>query len=424
MRTDKKNDKKGEFKKFTGKKGQIELPLSQPPVKEDPYKGMTETQKNETMLFMFNALNSFTHGKIEEDKLTSVNNYFIQGNGLYLIHKNKIGLFGRKVSDFDIPGLPNQLPSPCFIKLYLPKMPFTIYQQIVTFFKAIMVKEDESEAFLQVYWNLEEQKYEIHVPEQIVSKGHVSYDATKNLNKLFPKKYIFVFECHSHNTMGAFWSSVDDADEKETRLYGVFGCLNTAEHQTKFRVMVNGVAINLEYNHIFDFNKETLNTKEVVLESGEVIPIKTSQIKEANVYHTEFDQKWVDAVKRRKVETVSMITADGHVRGGRRYGYPSYEQSDMYDNVDKELELARLKKESALKEKDTGVIGMDDSPTEDELLEEFNLTEEAVEIAQNLLQITRYFADEELTHAVLSVIDDNGALKSLGRKIDRFIPTT
>jgi PRTRC genetic system protein A len=425
MRMTKSNDKKSEFKKFTGQKGQLDLPISMPVKEEkpDPYKGMTETQKNETMLFMFNALNSFSHGKIEEDKLTSVNNYFIQGNGLYLIHKNKIGIFGRKAADFDVPGLPNQIPSPCFIKLYLPRMPFSIYQQIVTFFKAIMVKEDESEAFLQVYWDIDEQKYKIHVPAQVVSKGHVSYDATKNLNKLFPKKYIFVFECHSHNTMGAFWSSVDDADEKETRLYGVFGCLNTAEHQTKFRVMVNGKAINLEYNHIFDFDKESLATKEVVLGSGEIIPVKNSQIKDADVYHAEFNQDWIKAVTRRQVQTTSMISDEGHVIDEYK-GYsrrPSY-GNDLYYNVEKELEQARSKRDAALKGKDTGVIGMDDSPTEDELLEEFNLTEEASQLAQDILQITRYFADDELTNVVLSVIDDNGALKNLGRKIDRFVP--
>ena len=94
----------------------------------------------------------------------------------------------------------------------------------------------------------------------------------------------------------------------------------------------------------------------------------------------------------------------------------------MYYNVEKELEQARSKRDAALKGKDTGVIGMDDSPTEDELLEEFNLTEEASQLAQDILQITRYFADDELTNVVLSVIDDNGALKNLGRKIDRFVP--
>ena len=30
-------------------------------------------------------------------------------------------------------------------------------------------------------------------------------------------------DIHSHNTMGAFWSGTDNADEKETRLFGVLG---------------------------------------------------------------------------------------------------------------------------------------------------------------------------------------------------------
>lgn len=236
--------------------------------------------------------------------------------------------------------------------------------------------------------------------------------------------------------MGAFWSGVDDADEKETRLYGVFGCLN-AEHQTKFRVMVNGVAINLEYNHIFDFDKSTLATKEVSLPSGEIIPVKDSQIKEANVYHTEFDPKWLESVKSRTIPTVSetesLIDENGHVktpRGYHGYGYGGYDYSRRrypseridYDKFDNELEEARAKRNSRLVDENESVIGMDDCPTAEELDAELELAEEATQLAQNLLEITRYFADDEVTQVVLGTFDDSGALKNLTRKIDRFIP--
>src|SRR5690606_38499362 len=120
------------------------------------------------------------------------------------------------------------------------------------FFREIMKRYRDAEAFVQVYWDLQEGKYICHVPKQRISKGSVNYDATENLDAVNSERYVFVYECHSHNSMGAFWSGTDNADEKELRIYGVFGMLHTEDYKQLHRFFVNEKAVSVGLDLIFD----------------------------------------------------------------------------------------------------------------------------------------------------------------------------
>lgn len=112
-----------------------------------------------------------------------------------------------------------------------------------------------AEAAAQIYKHSETGEYFIYYPTQTVSGASVTYaddpGMLENRNK-----HKLVFECHSHNSMGAFWSGTDDANEKEFGYYMVIGQLNRDKAQYKFRVKYENTYGDLEANQLFDITKD------------------------------------------------------------------------------------------------------------------------------------------------------------------------
>lgn len=103
----------------------------------------------------------------------------------------------------------------------LPKIPTELFAQLVSFFADYSVRDDgEVEVMAVFYWDREKKCYVLDVPFQEVSKVKIVASYT-----VFPPHFIKVAEFHSHNTMRADFSSIDNADELGTMLYGVVGKL-------------------------------------------------------------------------------------------------------------------------------------------------------------------------------------------------------
>lgn len=209
----------------------------------------------EDQMTFWNYLNDIQYGKFDETKLTKANTWVVTQGGTWLIQKNSSGYYGVKKTDTGIPTLPKTELPEAFFELTYGKIPNTILEQIVAFFRDIMKRYNNAEAFIQVYWDKQESKYIINVPKQKISGAAVHYDALENLNTKEPERYVFVYECHSHNTMGAFWSGTDNADEKELRIYGVFGQLNKEPYACLHRFFVGEEQVDLELDHVFDLPK-------------------------------------------------------------------------------------------------------------------------------------------------------------------------
>lgn len=101
--------------------------------------------------------------------------------------------------------------------LYLPKIPGEIFSRAEAFF-AYVTEKYNTEAMLQVFWNPETREYELHCPRQTCM--HASLACTRD-NVLERERWL-IMELHSHGVISSSFSSVDDADEMGTRLYGVF----------------------------------------------------------------------------------------------------------------------------------------------------------------------------------------------------------
>jgi PRTRC genetic system protein A len=391
----------------------------------------------------WNHLTDVQYGEFKPDNLTKANTWVITRNGTWLVQKNKSGYYAAKKNDYGIPTLPITKPLPeAFFDLTYGKIPYSILQQIVAFFRGIMEKHNDAEAFIQIYWDLQDHKYVCHVPKQQVSKGSVQYDAEENLSITDKNRYIFVYECHSHNSMGAFWSGTDNADEKELRVYGVFGNLDNEEYKCLHRFFVGEKQVNVDVSLVFDIPKKEENTKYVVSHKNKQYLVKKDQLildeKPKYIYHTEAGEKvyipvenvvaykespekvdfpadWFESVNvplptRTKeyggrIPGTSVWKNDFNGKnwdGGSGY-WPNYSDSRK-DALDFQKEYSRTKLD-----------------TEDiENAEYEMMVEDVNSMTAELLHFTSDFEDLEPTFVFLETVEQNMALKSLEKAIQNY----
>jgi hypothetical protein len=134
----------------------------------------------------------------------------------------------------------------------VPKLPWWIISQTVAFFRHISDKCDEAEVMVQVFYdpNVEPAKrWIVFVPPQEVSKGGITH--TGHFDKT--GDILHVADIHSHNTMGAFWSGIDDRDERRAeRFYGVIGEIDKPIPAWKWRVHSGGVFLDIPLTTIIE----------------------------------------------------------------------------------------------------------------------------------------------------------------------------
>jgi len=170
----------------------------------------------------------------------------VAANGVFEVVKTPIGLFNIKLANLNlpIPGLKK------FNSTYLwsiPKPDISFLYDLMALNKAVFNKYS-SEVFAPLVFNTVTRKYEIVVPEQVVSGAHVTYNKVT-----YPKNTIQVIDHHSHAGMGAFFSGTDDGDDKQVRfkISIVIGKNNTANPEVKARLTINGNFVDVNIDSLF-----------------------------------------------------------------------------------------------------------------------------------------------------------------------------
>jgi hypothetical protein len=126
----------------------------------------------------------------------------------------------------------------------LPLIPRELMGQLISFFRSFMSDGVEVEALALVYWDRQEEEFVLHIPQQKTSKAYIGFklDAGE-----FPEdRYLHYADIHSHNSMAAKFSAVDDADEKATRLYIVVGRLQQFYPDISARVSCGGTYLGID----------------------------------------------------------------------------------------------------------------------------------------------------------------------------------
>ena len=136
---------------------------------------------------------------------------------VYEMRKNDIGTFITPVSEID--GLD------CIktgFRMSLPKIPWTVFSEVLAFFKRYSFMDSGYEVMAQILWDRQEGTYVTYIPVQWVDKSSiVTIDSMVD-----EERYVIVADVHSHNTIDARFSEIDDEDECATRIYVVIGRLN------------------------------------------------------------------------------------------------------------------------------------------------------------------------------------------------------
>lgn len=152
----------------------------------------------------------------------------------------------------------------------LPKIPKKILEVIQDFF-SFVTEDYRTEALVKLFYIPSEERYVVTVPQQTVSRVSVRVDYMEQAFMPVSDCY-FVMDIHSHNIMPAFFSSVDDEDEKGNGVYGVMGLFNRNREKPAmlFRAATGGRFVSLEVDDIF----------EDVEVDNDVIPLSTELYRE------------------------------------------------------------------------------------------------------------------------------------------------
>jgi len=132
----------------------------------------------------------------------------------------------------------------------IPRIPRDLIIQIIAFFRYYTHNGDGNEVLVNIYWDKKDKIFIVDTPEQIVSK--VSVHSSENTDYL-NERYIHYMDIHSHNSMRAFFSAIDDRDEKATRLYTVIGRLDNYMPEIKTRISNGGKFHEIDSSEVFQY---------------------------------------------------------------------------------------------------------------------------------------------------------------------------
>ena len=127
----------------------------------------------------------------------------------------------------------------------LPRIPQELLRSIIGFFRSQMESGAEFEALVRIYWDRKEQKFVPFVPKQRVTKDSVTVRLTDE-DLPDDTRYLYYADIHSHNSMKAVFSAIDDMDERGTRLYLVIGRLDRFFPEISARISCGGSFVPIE----------------------------------------------------------------------------------------------------------------------------------------------------------------------------------
>ena len=127
----------------------------------------------------------------------------------------------------------------------LPRIPQELLRAIIGFFRSQMESGAEFESLVRIYWDREKQKFIPFVPKQRVTKDRVTVRLTDE-DLPDDTRYLYYADIHSHNSMKAVFSAIDDQDERGTRLYLVIGRLERFFPEISARISCGGSFVPIE----------------------------------------------------------------------------------------------------------------------------------------------------------------------------------
>ena len=162
---------------------------------------------------------------------------------IYEVRKNPIGIFTARADR--VRGLSRIKAG---FTPALPLFPFSELCKIISFFKRYADIKGGLEVLVNVYWNPKTEEYVTVIPTQLIGKASVDAVIGEEYSDL-----VHVMDIHSHNTMEARFSSIDDKDEKATRIYVVIGRMDKFFPDVTARISAGGKFVEINPDEIFEY---------------------------------------------------------------------------------------------------------------------------------------------------------------------------
>ena len=131
----------------------------------------------------------------------------------------------------------------------LPLIPMDLTMRIVAFFRYFTRHGADNEALINIFWDKHNREFIVDAPEQAVTSVSVNSNISADYAD---ERYIHYMDVHSHNSMRAFFSATDNADEKATRLYTVIGRLDKYFPDIKTRISNGGKYHEIDPGEVFE----------------------------------------------------------------------------------------------------------------------------------------------------------------------------
>ena len=214
----------------------------------------------------------------EDVELPSEGTYYIVAKNGVFLHKDT-GLIEATVKVDHIPFLQELTPT---ATLRLPKLSPKLMVRALLFFRRVY-QQYHSEAAVLLHYSPENHIYRLHCPEQSVSADTVHYDASDRFDG-----YQLVGTIHSHASMVAFHSGVDDHDEQHfDGLHITVGRLDQPYFTVSCSAVVNGQRFHLvpENNIIGITEVDWQPTNRITYRRTEVPEVQSTGF---------FDFRWLD----------------------------------------------------------------------------------------------------------------------------------
>ena len=138
--------------------------------------------------------------------------------------------------------------APVMFELKTKKIPGEFFYKI----REIFIRKPKEEYAVQIFFDKEKEVYEIYEPVQRTTACAVLFERNREMET----NKILVMDVHSHASMPAFFSTIDDQDEKGIRLYMVLGNIDRKAFSYVLRAGLAGVYGKLKLEDIFELEEK------------------------------------------------------------------------------------------------------------------------------------------------------------------------
>lgn len=194
--------------------------------------------------------------------------YEVYSDGIYVGINNGVMVAKQRLLEYKEGKFPLVQEGETGFKLQIPKIPFKYWEMIWSFYRDVN-KNYGTEATVLLYWDFgkyknvpkeleedygdgiyKEGKLILYVPQQRNYGGLTEYNGDE-MRKWLGENTSVILDTHSHNSMNAFFSATDDANEKNYQLYAVYGKVGE-ENQFVMRYRFMGEWYGVALEDIFE----------------------------------------------------------------------------------------------------------------------------------------------------------------------------